>query len=390
MVNPYLKAVTKGFYARFGDVPDLVVRAPGRVNLIGEHTDYNDGLVMPIAVNVAVWLAASPNQEEWAILRARDMGNAEAIFPTDRVPASAGGWEDYPKSVIWAFLEEELTPVSINAVFTSEVPVGAGLASSAAVEVAFAYAWDQLSGFDLSREKLARLSHRAENGYVGIECGITDQMASACSRAGYAMLLDTRSSERGYFSMPPGVVLAVVDSGVRRSLANSAYNTRRSQCEQAFQELRNYLPDITSLRDVRISELKKYGRHLSDVLYQRARHVVHENLRVVRMAKALQGRDLETVGEILVEGHRSLREDFEVSTPELDTLVEAATEVPGCYGARMTGAGFGGCIMALVAEDAATDLRRHLDEVYDERFDRQPTTHFMHATDGVRTIELPT
>ncbi len=382
------RKVVHMFESRFQRSPEIVVRAPGRINFIGEHTDYNDGFVMPVAVDRAAWVAAAPQtREPWTTVRALDMGGEESIFAMDRVPASAGGWADYPKSLVWAFLERKLRPVPIDAVLTSDVPVGAGMSSSAAVELAFAYTWGQLSGFELSPEELALLSQHAENEYVGVNCGIMDQMISATGRAGYAMLLDTRSMERGYFSLPKGIALVVADSGVRRSLSNSEYNVRRVECEQAVSVLKQHIPEIKSLRDVSLSALRKYGKHLSDVVFRRARHVVTENLRVIAVAKALQTNDLEQVGELLVDGHRSLRDDYEVSIPELDTLVEAAVEVEGCYGARLTGAGFGGCIIAIADEDAVPELKSHLGDAYDENFDRRPTVYVTHSADGVAKME---
>ncbi|MBN1487033.1 MAG: galactokinase [Anaerolineae bacterium] len=378
--------VVKAFQLRFQHKPQLVVRAPGRVNLIGEHTDYNDGFVMPMAVDRAAWLAVSATEEPWATLRALDMGGDEAIFPVDQIPASVGGWSDYPKAIVWALHERNLKPVGINAVFSSDVPVGAGMSSSAAVEVSFGYAWMKLSDFELELPDLALLAQRAENEYVGVNCGIMDQMISACGRDGHAMLLDTRTLKRGYFPMPEGVAVVVADSLVRRSLANSEYNVRRSQCEQAVSILQEHLPGIKALRDVNPDQLVSLGHMLPDVVLRRARHVVHENARVAQVARALRAGQLETVGKLLVEGHHSLRDDYEVSAPELDALVDAAIEVEGCYGARLTGAGFGGCVIVLVAEDNVSELKSHLTSRYQELFDTQPRVYITHPANGVSEV----
>ncbi len=380
------KKVTQSYSARFQQPPQFVVRAPGRVNLIGEHTDYNDGFVLPVAVTQAAWLAVGAVEGEWTTVRAIDMGNDEAVFSIADVPASVGGWADYPKGVVWAFLERGFRPPNINAVLVSDVPVGAGMSSSAAIELAFAFSWNMVGHFDIPLPDLALLCQRAENQYVGVNCGIMDQMISACGKAGHAMLLDARSLDRRYFPLPESVAIVVADSLVRRSLAASEYNVRRAQCEQAVDYLQKYVPDIKALRDVSLQNLERYGRGLPEIVYRRARHVITENDRVLRFARALHNGDIETAGDLMMEGHRSLRDDYEVSAPELDVLVEAAAEVAGCYGARLTGAGFGGCVIALVAEEAVPDFQAHIEEVYQEHFEKRPTVYVTHPANGVAVV----
>jgi galactokinase len=375
--------VSKAFYARFQERPAMVVRAPGRVNLIGEHTDYNDGFVLPVAVDRAAWLAASPREDAWATIRAVDMRNDEKTFPVDRVPSSDSSWADYPKGVVWALLEEGLSPVGINGVLTSDVPVGAGMSSSAAVEVTFAFAWNQLSEFGLKLSEIALLCQKAENQYVGVNCGIMDQMISACGKAGHAMMLDTRTLERAYFSMPEGIAIVVADSMVRRALSGSEYNVRRTQCEQAVSVIQKQQPEVSALRDVTPQQLERYQQQMPEIVYRRARHVVTENARVLRVSRALYEGRIEDVGQMLIEGHRSLRDDYEVSIAELDTLVEAAVEVEGCYGARLTGAGFGGCIIALAAEEAVPQVQAHLGEVYQATYGKQPAVYVTLPDNGV-------
>ncbi|HOU11618.1 MAG TPA: galactokinase [Anaerolineae bacterium] len=381
------KKVTQAYTARFQQPPQLVVRAPGRVNLIGEHTDYNDGFVLPVAVDQAAWLAVGPAEEPLTTIRAIDMNNDETVFAVTEVPASVGGWPDYPKGVVWAYLERGLQPTPINAVLASDVPVAAGMSSSAALELAFAFAWNTFGQFDIALSDLALLCQRAENQYVGVNCGIMDQMISACGKAGHAMMLDSRSLDRRYFPMPEGVAVVVADSLVRRSLASSEYNVRRAQCEQAVTHLQAHVPEVKALRDVSLRNLERFGRSLPDVVYRRARHVVTENDRVLRFARALYTGDIDTAGGLMVEGHRSLRDDYEVSAPELDVLVEAAVEVPGCYGARLTGAGFGGCTIALVAEEVVPEFQAHIAEVYDARFGKRPAVYVTHPADGVAVIQ---
>lgn len=380
------KKVVEAFRSRFHEAPSMVVRAPGRVNLIGEHTDYNDGFVLPVAVDRAAWLALAPRDDPWVTARAVDMKNDEVTFPVDRTPSSSGGWADYPKGVAWALLEQNLQPQGINCVLTSDVPVGAGMSSSAAVEVVFGYAWDQLGNFGLSLSELALLCQKAENQYVGVNCGIMDQMISACGRAGHAMMLDSRTLERAYFRMPDGVAIVVADTMVRRALSGSEYNVRRAQCEQAVSVLQPRLPDVKALRDVTPAQLERFRDEMPEIVYHRARHVVTEDQRVIQLSRALYEGKLDYVGQLLVEGHRSLRDDYEVSIPELDTLVEAATEVRGCYGARLTGAGFGGCIIALADESVVSDVEEHLTEVYEARHGKRPTVYVTRPDDGVTVV----
>lgn len=380
--------VIRAFSSRYHRQPSMVVRAPGRVNLIGEHTDYNDGFVLPVAVDRAAWLAVGPHDEPWATVRALDMQGDEKTFPVDHVPSSAGGWSDYPMGVVWAFLERSMRLTGIKSVLSSDVPVGAGMSSSAAVELAFAYSWNLLSDLKIDLPNLALLCQQAENSYVGVNCGIMDQMICACGKAGHAMMLDTRSLQREYFSMPEGVAIVVADSMVRRSLATSEYNIRRAQCEQAVSILAEYLPDVKALRDVSLEQLEQHQGFLPDIVYRRARHVVTENNRVLQLSRQLSQGNLDDVGELLVQGHNSLRDDYEVSIPELDTLVVAATEVEGCFGARLTGAGFGGCIIALVAEDAVPALEKHLTRVYANRYNKSPNVYITRPADGVSKIDL--
>jgi len=344
--------------------------------------------VLPVAVDRAAWLAVAPYDEPWATVRALDMKNDEKVFPVDRVPSSAGGWSDYPMGVVWALLERSASLTGVKSVLASDVPVGAGMSSSAAVELAFAFSWNVLSDLNIDLPDLALLCQRAENSYVGVNCGIMDQMICACGKAGHAMLLDTRSLQRDYFPMPEGVAIVVADSMVRRSLSTSEYNIRRSQCEQAASVLAEYLPDVKALRDVTVEDLEQHQRFLAEIVYRRARHVITENERVHRVTRQLSLGNLAEVGELLIQGHNSLRDDYEVSIPELDALVVAATEVDGCYGARLTGAGFGGCIIALVAEDAVPEFEKHLTEDYVNKFDKAPSVYITRPADGVSRVDL--
>lgn len=377
--------VTSAFRARFGREPQVVVRAPGRVNLIGEHTDYNDGYVLPVALDRAAWIAAAPIEEREARLYALDMQSG-VTFALENIPPSDGNWADYPRGVAWALQQRGVHLVGMEAVLASNVPVGAGLSSSAAVEVAFAYTWQRLAGFRLSRRNLALACQRAENVYVGVNCGIMDQMASALGVRGHALLLDCRTLETEMVPLPKGIAIVVADTGVRRQLAASEYNVRRSQCEQAVQLLSAHLPGIRALRDVTVGDLERLKGRLPEIVYRRARHVISDNARVLQVKEALQKGDLATVSALMRAGHISLRDDYEVSSPELDVLVEAAWKVEGCYGSRLTGAGFGGCTVSLVAEGAVPDFRAQVAAAYERAFGRQPEVYVCRAADGVKRM----
>jgi galactokinase len=382
---PMQDKVIAAFQARYERRPEVVVRAPGRANLMGEHTDYNDGYVLPIALDRAAWIAAFPIPGCEIRLRALDL-DKDVAFSLDCISPRDGEWADYPRGVAWALQDDGLELVAMEAVLASSVPVGSGLSSSAAIEVAFAYTWQVLSGFERDRRELALLCQRAENVYVGVNCGILDQMASAWGAEGYARLLDCRTLESELVPLPKDVAVVVADTKVRRKLASSEYNVRRAQCEEAVRILGEYLPGIRALRDVSSDDLERFKQHLPEVIYRRARHVVADDERVLRAAEALREGDAATVGALMKACHISLRDDYEVSSPELDVLAEAAWEVAGCYGARLTGAGFGGCTVALVAASAVPDFEAHVAAAYEAAFDRQPDIYVCHSANGVERM----
>ena len=375
------KAVTN-FELCFGTPPTVVVRAPGRVNLLGGHTDYNEGYVLPAAIDRAAWLAVAPRDDGYVHIAGWDM-NVSRVFRPDCIPAADGDWADYPRGVAWAMMEANLPLGGMNALLTSDVPIGAGLSSSAAVEVAFAQAWQVLYGFELDRTQMALLCQRAESEYVGVHCGVMDQMASVWGRLGHALVLECRSLEVEQVPMPAEATMVVIDTGVRRELASSEYNRRREECERAAELLSANLPHINGLRDVTPQDLMDWEETLPEILRKRARHVVTDNVRVLEAAKALRSGDLHKVGAAMCECHESLRDDYQVSSPELDLVAETAWGVPGCYGARLTGAGFGGCVVALVQEDAVDTLSRQVGRAYAARFRVQPTVTVCRTADGV-------
>ncbi len=346
--------------------------APGRVNLLGEHVDYNQGIVLPAAVDRRVKIHARRLSEPRVILHALDFSQQVEIFLApealdarcDRDGKPLPTWALYPAGVAWALLRSGYPVEGLEASYTSDIPVGAGLSSSAAVEVAFAVLWQAMGGWSLSRMALARLCQYAENAYVGVNCGLMDQFASAHGIAGHALCFDVRALTYEAVPLPADVMLVIADSGVRRSLATSAYNERRAACEEAVERLKPHLPGIQALRDVSVENFSRLAHLLPEVVRRRAQHVVDEIARVEHAVEALKHADVALFGQLMLEGHRSLRDLYEVSTPELDFLVDFAVRQPGCWGARLTGAGFGGCTINLVQREWVEPFVRNLQEAY--------------------------
>jgi len=389
-VNP--NEIIDIFKQKLGRFPRLLVRAPGRVNILGEHVDYNEGLVLPAAIDRAIYLAVSPSEGDYASLYAYDFNQHVAISlkDLDKSIDLDGNplfqWALYPAGVAWALKEAGFPPAGIDAVITSDIPIGAGLSSSAAIEVGFCAAWEALGEWNLDRMKLAQICQRAENDYVGLSCGLMDQFASACGVKDHALYFDTRSLEWESAPIPSGTALVIADSGVRRSLTNSAYNDRRASCDQAVKELQEYLPGIRSLRDVQSTDFAAFSVYLSEIPRKRAEHVIKEIARVKSALSALHREDKQALGALMYAGHRSLRDLYEVSTPELDTLVELTRNIPGCIGARLTGAGFGGCTINIVESLQVKKFIQGLKEGYLQATGREPQVYLCHASQGV-TVE---
>ncbi len=378
----------------FNRQPGIESYAPGRVNLLGEHVDYNQGVVMPAAIDRRVSMVAASTSDGVVTLHALDLSQ-EISFEISRVQdrCDASGqplpdWALYPAGVAWALQEAGFSLPGIQAVYRSDIPIGAGLSSSAAVEVAFATTWQALSGFAIEKLALAKLCQQAENLYVGVSSGLMDQFASACGEAGHVLCFDTRSLEWSAYLLPPGTVIVIADSGIRRNLANSAYNERRAACEQAVQLLKQYLPGIQSLRDVTTVEFAAYSAYLPPDIARRAEHVVKEIHRVDQAIIALKRGDAMQFGSFMYASHKSLRELYEVSLPELDALVEIARHLPGIYGARLTGAGFGGCTVNLVDEKLAEQFIEQLRAGYQERTGQEAAVYLCKASRGAQAWEI--
>ena len=362
-----------------------VIRAPGRVNLIGEHTDYNDGFVLPAAIDLEIRLAYLPIGDRRVELTRLDAGETDG-FDLDAPRPGAGTWLDYVAGTAWALHEAGLPLTGIRGVIASSLPTSAGLSSSAAIELASAWAMLDEAAAEVDRFDLARLCQRAENGYVGVMGGVMDQFAESCGVAGSALFLDCRSTAWRPVPLPPGIALVVLHTGSPRSLTRSEYNVRRTQCQAAVAALARDDSTITSLRDVTPEVLEAAGASLPPVELQRARHVVSENVRVVRTVRALEAGGLDTVGELFAASHASLRDDYEVSSPELDAMVEIAVGVPGVVAARMTGAGFGGCTVNLVAPEAVEALAAAVSREYPARTGLTPRILPVRAAAGAGRI----
>ena len=359
MLNSH--TLQRSFESHFNAKPQWVVRAPGRVNLIGEHTDYNDGYVLPMAIDRAIWIALRPREDDRIHIHSLDLGQ-DSVFRLGHLEKGEG-WGEYPKGVAWALQEAGYSLRGWDGVITGDVPRGAGLSSSAAVELATARAFACASGFDWDAKLMARLSQKAENQWVGVNCGIMDQMASAASQAGHALFMDCRTLDIQHAPLPQGVAVAVLDTSTRRGLVGSAYNERREQCEAGARFFA-----VKALRDVSVAEFEARQHEIQDeAVRKRARHIITENQRVLDAMDAMHAGDIATLGRLFNASHISLRDDFEVSSAALDQIVEAAQTQSACYGARMTGAGFGGCAVALVRADAVEAFTQAVSAEYRQR-----------------------
>lgn len=385
--------ITAIYRKTFGYVPAHIIRAPGRVNLLGEHVDYNDGFVLPAAIDRATYIAFSPTDAPHSTLVAVDF-DQQATFSSDSIPTKVQAdssplpeWGLYPAGVMWALMEEGLPVLSMNAVFASEVPRGSGLSSSASVEMAFLLAWQTLGGWTLPPMQRALLGQKAENRYVGVNCGIMDQFASACGVEDRLLLLDCRSLAWKTVPLPEHVAIVIADTTVRRKLTSGEYNKRRAACEEAVRLLQQDLPHIQALRDVSVDEFNQLAENLPEDVRKRARHVVEEIERAKQAEALLEAGDVRNFGRLMNECHVSLRDLYEVSCLELDVMVDIAQSLEGCYGARLTGAGFGGCTVNLVARDCASAFARRLADDFHSRTGLQPPIYITFPSNGAELIK---
>jgi galactokinase len=370
--------VADGFARTFQGQAEWIVRAPGRVNLIGEHTDYNDGFVLPMAIDRAVWIALRPRADQHVRLESLDFRQTIEI-DLQALEHGGPGWGEYPKGVAWSLQAAGYRLRGWEGVLSGEVPLGAGLSSSAAIELATARAFAAISDLAWDAPAMARLAQRAENEWVGVACGIMDQLTSACGLADHALRIDCRSLDVEPVPLPETASVLVLDTGTRRGLVTSAYNRRREECRAGAEAL-----GLTSLRDLTQDAFARGEDSLEPVVRRRVRHILTENARTLAAVQALRTGDVQRVGQLMADSHASLRDDFEVSSPALDVMVEIASAQPGCWGARMTGAGFGGCAVALVDRDAAGQAGPRIASAYREQTGAQPSVYLCRAADGAR------
>ena len=369
------------FGQEYGGEPTLCVAAPGRVNLIGEHTDYNDGFVLPAAIDRHIVIVARPRADRAVRLHALDLGR-HARFGLDGIKHDPHErWSNYQRGVAWALQGEGYALTGFDGVIAGDVPIGSGLSSSAAIEVATAYTFQMLGDLKLDGVRRALLCQKAENEFVGMRCGIMDQYISSLGQRGHALLIDCRSLEYEPVPIPKGVSLVICDTNKRRGLVDSEYNTRRQECETGARLL-----GVRALRDVSPQAFAQKQAALGEITRQRCRHVITENQRTLDGVAALKAGDVARFGALMNASHNSLRDDYQVSCTELDAMVSAAWAQAGVYGSRMTGAGFGGCTISLVAEGAAEACQLGVAAAYTRATGLYPEIYVCRAEQGVRAL----
>jgi galactokinase len=353
------------FSARFGVTrKPRIFRAPGRVNLIGEHTDYNDGFVLPAAIDLYTWAAVAPRSDRKFVVFSQNLNEVAEVNLDDPAASARDHWLDYVHGVAVMLQKRGIAVRGANLAIFSNVPLGSGLSSSAALEVSAASALLAAAGNTLSLVEIAKLCQRAENEFVGARVGIMDQFASCFGSVDKAILLDCRSLEYKLLPLPPGVAMVICNTMVKHEHSGGEYNDRRAQCEEGVRLLKANFPSIGALRDVSLPQLESHKAGLPDLIYRRCHHVISENQRVLETVKALQNGGLSDVGRCMADSHRSLRDDYEVSCRELDVLVDVAAGLPGTIGSRMTGGGFGGCTINLVELGAVNSFKTKVSSAY--------------------------
>jgi galactokinase len=381
-----VEEITNAFVHLYGAHP-RIYRAPGRVNLIGEHTDYNQGFVMPMAINFSTYVAIT-KRDDHVIKIHSDIFKEEASLDLRHAPARGRKhWSDYPFGVAVKLQEAGQVISGANMLVHGEVPLGSGLSSSAALEISTGLGLLDISHEKIDRVQLAKTCQNAENEFVGARTGLMDQFIACFGKAGHAVMLDCRSLESEVLPIPDDVSVVVCNTMVKHELASSEYNARREQCEDGVRILARHRPDVKSLRDASVAEVEKFKEELGEVVYQRCRHVTSENDRVREAANALAQRDLKKFGKLMYESHESLRDDYQVSSRELDVMVDLARTVEGVFGARMTGGGFGGCTVNLIAAHAVDEFTRAIKAGYVEATGREAEVHVCTAADGAERVQ---
>lgn len=375
-----LNVVTE-FIQRFGEKPAIVVRAPGRVNLIGEHTDYNDGFVMPMAIDREMWLALRPREDGVVSIYSLDMGET-AVIDTTALERGENHWREYVKGVAFALQEQGHALQGWEGVMSGNVPIGSGLSSSAALELAVARAFFAVSGAPWDKVKMAQAARAAETAWMGVQIGIMDQLISSAGVEGHAVLIDCRLLELTSVPLPEKTAVIILDTTTRRGLVDSAYNERFNQCKEAAKHF-----GVPALRDVTVEQFEA-DTTLDPLTRQRTRHVVTEDVRTLKAADAMRSGDATTLGQLMNASHASLRDDYEVTNHELNVIVDIAQAQAGCYGARMTGAGFGGCAVALVESGKVDGFVDAVSAAYKKETGLMPNVYISEAVGGAGVVEI--
>ena len=383
--TPAAQLVAHEFARRFR-VPCRVFRAPGRVNLIGEHTDYNDGFVMPAALGFYTYVAVGARSDRRLSVYSLDFDETVDLEIDALAPGRTGHWSDYVRGVAAGLRARGVHSGGANLVIKGEVPIGAGLSSSAAIEVSTAVALLSTAAAHLERREIAAVCQRAEHEYAGAQCGIMDQFISCFGQANHALLLDCRTLAYEPLPIPESVRIVICNSMVKHELAGGEYNRRRADCEAGVQILQRKLPNVRALRDIDLQQLNQYSAEMPERIYRRCRHVVTEDARTLEAAGALKSADLGRFGRLMQASHASLRDDYEVSCRELDLLVELAGKCGGVFGSRMTGGGFGGCTVNLVAAVAVNSFSSEIAQQYQKATGKTPEIYVGTASDGAGEV----
>ncbi len=380
--------LTKKFKEHFNANPTLLVRAPGRINLIGEHTDYNNGFVLPAAIDKAIYFAISPRNDQKCVIYAYDLDDSYK-FSLDNLQKSEKGWANFLLGVLAEIVSEgKQINTGFNLVFGGDVPLGAGLSSSAAVESGIGFALNKLYNLELSKLDLALIAQQAEHKYAGVNCGIMDMFASIHGKENAVIKLDCQDLSFEYFPFDfPDYTLVLCNTGVKHNLGDSEYNQRRAECEEGIRILQSAFPQIDSLRDVTMQMLSSQADKLSPIVYKRCKYVVEEIERVTIACEALENGDLRSFGQKMYKTHEALSKEYEVSCPELDFLVEHSQDFEAVVGARMMGGGFGGCTINLIKTDAVDEFIEKMSFAYHQAFNIQLQTYIVNISNGVEVIE---
>jgi galactokinase len=382
------RAVTERFRAVYRTNPRGLFRAPGRVNLIGEHTDYNDGFVMPAAIDFYSYAAIGERTDRTLSVYSEQFDRSVEFSIDQLAGPPRRHWSDYVRGVAAVLRDEGYPLKGANLVIDGQVPIGSGLSSSAAIEVTTALALTALGGVTIPLLEVARLCQRAENTYTGARCGIMDQFVSCFGKQEHALMLDCRSLEATYLQLPPNVRLVICNTTVRHELATGEYNERRASCERVVEIIRRFIPSVRALRDLTLEELERYSGKISNVDFRRCRHVITENTRVIDARSALQGADLIRLGELMYRSHESLDRDYEVTCRELNIMVDLARSLEGAYGARMTGGGFGGCTINLVESKMTLQFQTTMGREYEKLTGLSPQIFVCAAAAGASEVAL--